>query len=180
MASTKVKNETVSPVKSGAEESAGPSAFTKARYSRKVRLWVIGLLLIVVAVLFFFFEKIRIYLAIVFVALLAAFGLEAFGKDYDLQQLWQTKSFEQSEVSRDEQGNIRLDEVGNILFDKLGNQTTDPSLGKSSDEYNCDDFDTQPEAQSFFLKVGGTGNDVNRLDGDKDGEACESLPATNR
>ena len=28
----------------------------------------------------------------------------------------------------------------------------------------------------YFEKVGGVGNDVNRLDGDKDGEACESLP----
>ena len=42
--------------------------------------------------------------------------------------------------------------------------------------YNCEDFVTQPEAQTFFDKVGGTKYDVNRLDGDKDGTACESLP----
>ncbi len=63
------------------------------------------------------------------------------------------------------------------MFDKLGNIVTDSSQGKGADEYNCDDFETQGEAQSFFEKVGGTGNDLNRLDGDKDGEACEALPA---
>ncbi len=93
-----------------------------------------------------------------------------------MQKLWQTKSFEQSEVGRDEKGNIKLDEMGNILFDKFGNQTTDKTKGKGADDYNCDDFDTNPEAQAFFQKVGGTGNDLNRLDGDKDGQACESLP----
>ena len=50
------------------------------------------------------------------------------------------------------------------------------SMGKKADDYNCDDFSTQPEAQAFFEKVGGVGNDVNRLDGNKDGEACEALP----
>lgn len=49
-------------------------------------------------------------------------------------------------------------------------------MGKKSDEYNCDDFSTQPEAQAFFLKVGGTKNDVNRLDGNSDGVACQDLP----
>lgn len=58
----------------------------------------------------------------------------------------------------------------------MGNVTTDKSAGKKADEYNCADFSNQPEAQSFFLKVGGVGKDVNRLDGNKDGDACESLP----
>jgi hypothetical protein len=122
----------------------------------------------IVAVLFIFWEKARIALVIAFVALLAALGLEASKNDWDLQKLWQTKSLQESKVSRDAQGNI--------LFDKLGNITTDKSKGKKADDYNCDDFSTQPEAQAFFEKVGGTGNDINRLDGNKDGKACESLP----
>jgi len=158
------------------DEKKDVSTFTKLRYSRKFRLWFIGILLAIVAVLFIFFEKLRIALAIAFIALLAAFGLEVFQNDWDLQKLWETKSFEQSEVGRDEKGNIRLDEAGNILFDKFGNVTSDKAAGKKADEYNCDDFSTQPEAQSFFKKVGGVGNDVNRLDGNKDGDACESLP----
>lgn len=143
------------------------SKFQQMRGSRKFRLWLIGILIVIAAVLFFFFEKLRIVLAVAIIALLAAFGFEATQNDWDLGKLWETKSFEQSKVSRDESGNI--------LFDKMGNMTTDSSKGKKADEYNCDDFSTKGEAQVFFDKVGGTGNDINRLDGDKDGEACESL-----
>jgi hypothetical protein len=123
-------------------------------------------------ILFVFFEKLRIFLVVAFVALLAALGMEFSQNDWDLQKLLETKSFEQSKVSRDA--------GGNILFDKLGNITTDKTAGKKADDYNCADFSTQPEAQQFFLKVGGVGNDVNRLDGNKDGEACESLPKGTR
>lgn len=149
-------------------EKKSPSKFKQLRGNHKFRIWFIVALLAIVAVLFFFFEKLRIVLAIAFIALLAALGLEVAQNDYDLGKLWETKSFEQSKVSRDASGNV--------LFDKFGNITTDSSKGKQADEYNCADFATKPEAQSFFLKVGGTENDLNRLDGDKDGEACESLP----
>jgi len=158
------------------DEKKGVSTFTKLRYNRKSRLWFIVGLMAIVVILFIFFEKLRVVLVVAFIALLTAFGLEFTQNDWDLQKLWETKSFQQSEVGRDEDGNIRLDEVGNILFDKLGNVTSDENAGKRADDYNCDDFSTQPEAQRFFDKVGGVGNDVNRLDGDKDGEACESLP----
>ncbi|MBA3723587.1 MAG: excalibur calcium-binding domain-containing protein [Candidatus Levybacteria bacterium] len=150
----------------------GPSTFTKLRTNRKFRLIFIGILLVIVAILFYFFEKLRIVLAIAFITLLAAFGLEVGQNDWDLGKLWETKSFEQSKVSRDTQGNI--------LFDKMGNITTDGETGKKADDYNCSDFTSNPEAQSFFVKVGGSGNDLNRLDGDKDGEACESLPKNQR
>lgn len=145
-----------------------PSKLQKVRGNRKFRLWLIAGLLALVAILFIFFEKLRIYLAIIFIALLTAFGLEFSQNDWDLGKLWETKSFEQSKVVRDVSGNV--------LFDKFGEITTDSSKGKKADDYNCDDFETQPEAQKFFEKVGGVGNDVNRLDGNKDGEACESLP----
>jgi hypothetical protein len=141
------------------------------RGSHKVRIVVILVLMAIVAAMFLFFEKFRIALVVLFVALLAALGLEASQNDWDLEKLWETKSFQESKVSRDE--------TGNLLFDKLGNVTTDSTVGKKSDEYNCDDFLTQPDAQSFFNKVGGAGNDLNRLDGDKDGQACESLPGGN-
>lgn len=149
-------------------EVKGPSKVQKLRGNRKVRLWVIGGLMAIVVILFIFFEKLRIGLIIAFIALLAAFGLEVSQNDWDLGRLMETKSFQESKVSRDESGNM--------LFDKLGNITTDSSKGKKADDYNCDDFSTQPEAQAFFNKVGGVGNDVNRLDGNKDGDACESLP----
>lgn len=60
------------------------------------------------------------------------------------------------------------------MRDKQGNEVE--SGGKYTDEYNCDDFSTRPEAKTFFDKAGGTRADTNRLDGDKDGTPCESLP----
>lgn len=158
------------------EKDTQVSTFTKLRYNHTFRLVLIVILMAIIATLFFFWKKARIALVVIFITLLAALGLEVSQKDWDLQKLWNTKSFQQSEVSRDEKGNIRTDNMGNILFDKLGNITTDAKVGKKADEYNCNDFTTQAEAQAFYQKVGGVGNDVNRLDGDKDGTACESLP----
>lgn len=94
----------------------------------------------------------------VIVLLLAAFGLEATNNDWDLGKLLSGSSPAEAKVMRDKQGNVVT------------------SGGKYTDEYNCDDFATQPEAQSFFNKAGGVSKDTNRLDGDNDGEACESLP----
>lgn len=144
------------------------STFQRLRASHNFRLGLILVLMAIVAILFYFWEKGRILLVVAFIALLAAFGLEVGKTDYDLGKMWDTKSLQESKVSRDESGNM--------LFDKLGNVTTDSSKGKAADEYNCDDFQTHSEAQSFYMKVGGTKHDVNRLDGNKDGQACESLP----
>lgn len=104
----------------------------------------------------------------VLVLLLGAFGLEASNNDFDLGSLLSGNSVQESKVARDSDGNVMYDREGNIV--------TDATLGKGADEYNCEDFMTQPQAQTFFTKIGGTNRDLNRLDGDKDGEACESLP----
>jgi len=45
----------------------------------------------------------------------------------------------------------------------------------NTDKYNCSDFDSGKTAQGVFEKCGGVNNDVHGLDGDGDGEACESL-----
>lgn len=165
------KKETVKTEES-VEKSNEISTFQKLRSSHKFRIGLILFLIAVMGILFVFFEKLRLAIIIVIITLLAALGLEVSQKDWDLGKLWQTKSFQESQVSRDSKGNV--------LFDKLGNITTDSSKGKKADDYNCSDFSTQPEAQAFFEKVGGTKNDVNRLDGNKDGEACESLPKGNK
>ncbi len=98
-------------------------------------------------------------LGIVFIILAAALGLEATENDWDIGKLLQGESMQEARVMRDKSGNIV------------------ESGGKYTDEYNCDDFATQKEAQAFFDKAGGVSQDTNRLDGDKDGVACESLPA---
>lgn len=41
---------------------------------------------------------------------------------------------------------------------------------------DCVDFSTQREAQTFFIAAGGPERDPHRLDGDKDGIACENNP----
>ncbi|NTV22409.1 MAG: thermonuclease family protein [Candidatus Yonathbacteria bacterium] len=46
----------------------------------------------------------------------------------------------------------------------------------ATNTYNCTDFSTQMEAQHVFEECGGTNNDIHRLDSDKDGRVCESLP----
>jgi hypothetical protein len=43
-------------------------------------------------------------------------------------------------------------------------------------DYNCSDFATQAEAQTFFLAHGGPSSDPYGLDADHDGIACESNP----
>ncbi|HUQ85118.1 MAG TPA: excalibur calcium-binding domain-containing protein [Candidatus Limnocylindrales bacterium] len=92
--------------------------------------------------------------------LLGAFGLEASNNDFDMGSLISGKSLSESKVLRDKDGNVV------------------ESGGKYTDEYNCDDFETQPQAQKFFTKAGGPSKDTNRLDGDNDKEACESLRKT--
>jgi len=46
----------------------------------------------------------------------------------------------------------------------------------SYNAYNCSDFATHVEAQAVFEYCGGVNNDIHKLDADKDGLACESLP----
>ena len=117
-------------------------------------------------------------LGVVIVILLGALGLETFNSDWDLGSILSGQSVSDSKVMRDEKGNVAYDAEGNVITrimrDKEGNAVE--SGGKYTDEYNCDDFATQPEAQKFFAKAGGVRADTNRLDGDKDGTACESLP----
>ncbi len=95
----------------------------------------------------------------VIVILLGALGLETSNTDYDLGKIMSGESISDSKVMRDINGNV----------------VTDGS-GKATDEYNCSDFKTQPEAQKFFTNAGGVSKDTNRLDGNKDGVACQDLP----
>lgn len=150
------------------KENETQKSKTPLRGNKKFRLSLIIVLMIIVAILFFVWEKARVFLVVAFIALLTALGLEVSENDWDLGKLIETGSFQESKIMRDESGNF--------LYDLQGNIVTDSSKGKEADEYNCDDFSTQSQAQTFFEKVGGLGNDVNRLDGDKDGVACESLP----
>lgn len=153
------------------------------RNNKKIRLAIIALLIILVIVLYFrnidtenlttqegisgelqenykpdTWEK-KILLG-TFAILGGALGMEATETDYDLGKLVGGEGLAGSKVLRDKEGNV----------------VTDVTKGKPTDEYNCDDFSTVGEAQLFFTNAGGVSKDTNRLDGNKDGEACESLP----
>ncbi len=51
-----------------------------------------------------------------------------------------------------------------------------PRYDPNGPDRDCGDFDTHAEAQTFFLAAGDPDQDPHRLDRDKDGLACESLP----
>lgn len=55
-------------------------------------------------------------------------------------------------------------------------QEEQESIICSYNAYNCSDFSTHAEAQAVYEYCGGVTSDVHRLDRDKDGLACESLP----
>lgn len=117
----------------------------------------------------------------VFVLLLGALGLEVSNNDWDLGSIMQGNSMADSKIERDANGNLLQNEAGDfvtrIMRDINGDEVPAGTVGaKYTDEYNCDDFKNQPQAQKFFTKSGGPSKDTNRLDGDNDGEACESLP----
>ena len=154
------------------------------RRNKNSRLIIIIALLVVVGVIAFFFEKTRMWMLGVAAVLLIALGLEVANTDVDLETLVETGSVSESVVERDAEGNLETAEDGSlltrILRDKEGNEVPEGTAGaKYTDEYNCDDFATQGEAQQFFENAGGIEGDVNRLDGNKDGVACQALPAGN-
>ncbi len=152
------------------------------RQSKKGRLGIIIGLLVVVGVIGFFFETTRAWMIGIGVVLLIALGFEVANTDVDLNSVMQGESISDSVIERDTDGNLKTSEDGGfltrVLRDKEGNVVTEGTVGaKYTDEYNCDDFQTQGEAQVFFENAGGIEGDVNRLDGNKDGVACQALPA---
>jgi hypothetical protein len=129
------------------------------RRSHTVRIVVIVVLIAIAGVLAYMYEKTRWLMIGAIVVLLTALGMEVSQTDFDLGKLAKTGSFSESRVQRDDKGNV-------VLGAMCGEAV-----------YNCDDFRTRPEAQEVYdyCKFSGD-NDPHRLDGDKDGVACESLP----
>jgi hypothetical protein len=154
------------------------------RKSKKVRLYIIGGLLVLVVVLGFLFESIRAWMIGVGVVLLVALGFEVANTDVDLGTMIEERSVSDAVIERDEEGNLESTDDGGLMTrifrDREGNEVPEGTAGaKRTDEYNCDDFATQAEAQVFFDNAGGIAGDVNRLDGNKDGVPCQALPAGN-
>jgi hypothetical protein len=72
--------------------------------------------------------------------------------------------------------------AGAAIFPFVISPTLSPATGRgtayqcSRNAYTCSDFRTRIAAQLAYLACGGRGNDVHRLDEDRDGLACERLP----
>lgn len=136
--------------------------FYKLRRDSKFRIGIIVVLMALLVVAFFVWEKFRILIVSLFVVLLVALGLEVSGNDWDVGKLIETGSFEQSKVEKTESG--KWDIGGECSKDKL----------------NCSNFEYQEDAQELFEFCGGLEDDVHGLDGDKDGVVCEALPSKNK
>lgn len=132
------------------------------RRNKNVRLAIIIGLLLVVAVVAFFFEKTRLWMLGIGVVLLAALGMEVANTDVDLGKLMDTGSLSESVVKRDAEGNA--------LYGAMCEENV----------YNCTNFKTQGEAQEVYETCKTDENpDRHGLDRDGDGTACQSLPAGN-
>lgn len=135
------------------------------RYSKKARLWIIGGL-IALACLAFYFAKAtwaKVVIGAMIALLVAAFGMEVTNHDYDVKKLAETKSFAASKIERDDKGNL-------INID---------SFCKSEKiDYNCKDFKNQVEAMEVYNRCASSGKNMDAfgLDRDRDGKVCESLP----
>lgn len=75
------------------------------RQSKKVRLIVIIALLVIVALLAIFVKKLRLWMIGIAVVLLAALGMEASNTDIDLGKLISGESVQDSMIKRDVSGN---------------------------------------------------------------------------
>lgn len=130
------------------------------RRNKNVRLAIIIGLLIVVALVAFFFEKTRLWMLGIGIMLLAALGMEVANTDVDLGKLMDTGSLSESVVQRDAEGNA--------LYGAMCEENV----------YNCSDFKTQEEAQEVYQTCKTAEKpDRHGLDRDGDGVACQSLPA---
>ena len=148
-----------------------PGFLYKMRRSKHARLIIMTIIIAILAVMWFFFEKARAFILRSIIVMLAAVGIELFNYDLDLGRLWDTGSIQESRVQT--KNGVKL--IGECV----------------SDDLNCSNFDTKGEAQALYDKCATAiksdnahleGQDVKSLDvygldRDKDGLVCEALPA---
>jgi len=102
----------------------------------------------------------------------------AYEYTYKTSYKYQTLYKQAQEEARREKLGLWADETCNnsvLKNERLFQQSQNLDKNISEDK-DCSDFKTQKEAQDFFIKTGGPISDPHKLDADKDGKACESLP----
>lgn len=111
-----------------------------------------------------FYKWVKGGLGVIIALLVAAFGLEMTENDFDMGALLSGEGLAGSKVIRNADGNINFDGVSPLV------------ANCEVDEYNCSDFLYQAQAQDVMERCGGVGKDINGLDGDGNGVACQALP----
>jgi len=101
-------------------------------------------------------KLVRPILGVLIALLLGAFGLQATNTDFDLGKLMSGSTLQEAKIETTKEGNML---IGDYC---------------KKNKYNCSDFKFQEDAQLAFEECGGKGNDVNGLDRNKNGKACES------
>lgn len=112
---------------------------------------------------------------------------EGYGHEYtyNLPYKYQTGFKAAEKTAREEKKGLWADGVCEAAPATSADQvrTSDVRISPEGDDYNCtkntyncSSFKTQVEAQYVFNLCGGDANDVHKLDSDKDGRVCESLP----
>ena len=150
----------------------------QARNTKSVRLRFIAALAVLVFVLRRF-KIIKTGFAIwLGIVILAAFGIQMYDYDLDLQTLWKTGNIQESRVQHTKDGIVLK-----------GNCVT--AQRNSTSDLNCANFKTQAEAQAKYdqcadqiasYNAGKTAAEIKNLDiygldGNKNGIVCEALPA---
>lgn len=147
------------------------SKLDKYRYNRNLRTIVLVILLLIVLGMLIFWGKMKGLLIVLLVLIVGALGLHIVDYDLDLWTLLKTGSFTESRVQT--KNGLKI----------LGTEC-------STNNLNCSDFASQEAAQEQYEKCSKKiardnqrdeaqikSLDIYRLDGDKDGLVCESLPS---
>ncbi len=147
--------------------------FAELRASKNARMIFLGILLVVLAILYFTVEKAKGIFLGLFILVAIAMGIEAADYDIDLGTLLSTGNVQESRVQ--------------TLKGKNGSTARVFGTCIKSKDMNCDAFETQTEAQAKYdscaeqIKKNNpnikdtNALDIYGLDGDKDGKVCESL-----
>jgi len=102
----------------------------------------------------------------------------AYEYTYNLPYKYQQEFKLAEQTAREQKIGLWADNVceEEVIEPSIKSTETPSKSDCSSNVYNCTDFKTHNEAQATYDYCGGVNNDIHRLDNDKDGEACESLP----
>ena len=148
-----------------------------ARNTKSKRILFMVWLLILLAILWWFKVIKTGFVVGIGLLILVALGIETLDYDLDLGTLWRTGNITESRVQHTEDGIILK---GNCIN------------SKQSNDLDCANFPTQEAAQAKYdqcaeeiasYNAGKTVSqiknlDIYRLDGNKNGIVCESLPRT--